>query len=123
MKGVPNIKGECKGKTMCLFQQPQFSLSDYATYINYFLENSNTIKFSMFCCAIQEYNTHPMYCTPLCILRKTYKVSFLEHTVVRNYIFSLIWRCYGLKRDIMDYWGTIIYYLLSYYILSKDKGL
>ena len=27
--------------------------------------------------------------------------------VARNYIFSLIWRCYGPKRDILDYWGTI----------------
>ena len=43
--------------------------------------------------------------------------------VARNYIFSLIWRCYGPKRDILDYWGTILYCLLSYYILSKDKGL
>ena len=41
----------------------------------------------------------------------------------RNYIFSLIWRCYGPKRDILDYWGTILYCLLSYYILLKDKGL
>ena len=43
--------------------------------------------------------------------------------VARNYIFSLIWRCYSPKRDILDYWGKIIYCLLSYYILSKDKGL
>ena len=43
--------------------------------------------------------------------------------VARNYIFSLIWRCYGLKRVILDYWGTNIFCLLSYYILSKDKGL
>ena len=43
--------------------------------------------------------------------------------VDRNYIFSLIWRCYGPKRDILDYWGTILYCFLSYYILSKDKGL
>ena len=43
--------------------------------------------------------------------------------VAINYIFSLIWRCNGPKRDILDYWGTILYCLLSYYILSKDKGL
>ena len=43
--------------------------------------------------------------------------------VARNYIFSLIWRCYGPKRDILDYWGTILYCLWSFYILSKDKGL
>ena len=41
--------------------------------------------------------------------------------VARNYIFSLIWRCYGPKRDILDYWETILYFLLSYYILSKIK--
>ena len=35
-------------------------------------------------------------------------------TVARNYIFSLIWRCYSPKRDVLDYWGTILYWLLSY---------
>ena len=40
-----------------------------------------------------------------------------------NYVFSLIWTCYGPKWDILDYWGTIIFCLLSYYILLKDKGL
>ena len=44
-------------------------------------------------------------------------------TVLRKYIFGLIWRCYGPKRGILDYWGTIIFCLLSYYILSKDIGL
>ena len=34
--------------------------------------------------------------------------------VARNYIFSLIWRCYSPKRDVLDYWGTILYCLLSY---------
>ena len=43
--------------------------------------------------------------------------------VARNYIFSLIWRCYGPKRYILDYWGTNIVCMLSYYILSKDKGI
>ena len=43
--------------------------------------------------------------------------------VAKNYIFSLIWRCYGPKRNILDYWGTIIFCSLSYYILSKYKGL
>ena len=43
--------------------------------------------------------------------------------VARDYIFCLIWRFYGPKRDILEYWGTIIYYLFSYYILLKDKGL
>ena len=47
----------------------------------------------------------------------------MRGSVARNYIFSIIWICYGPKRDILDYWGTILYYLLSYYILSKDKGL
>ena len=46
----------------------------------------------------------------------------MRGSVARNYIFSLIWRCYGPNRDILDYWGTILYCLLSYYILSKDKG-
>ena len=43
--------------------------------------------------------------------------------VAINYIFSLIWKCYGPKRDILDYWETNIVYILSYYILSKDKGI
>ena len=43
--------------------------------------------------------------------------------VAINYIFSLIWICYGPKQDIMDYCGTKIFCLLSYYILSKDTGL
>ena len=34
--------------------------------------------------------------------------------VGRNYISSLIWRCYSPKRDVLDYWGTILYCLLSY---------
>ena len=50
-------------------------------------------------------------------------VHFLGVIVVRNYIFSIIWTCYGPKWDILDYWGTILYCLLSYYILLKDKGL
>ena len=35
-------------------------------------------------------------------------------SVARNYIFSLIWRCYSPKQYILDYWGTILYCLLSY---------
>ena len=30
-------------------------------------------------------------------------------SVARNCIFSLIWRCKGPKRYILDYWGTIIF--------------
>ena len=30
--------------------------------------------------------------------------------VASNYIFSIIRRCYGPRQDILDYWGTIIYY-------------
>ena len=40
-----------------------------------------------------------------------------------NHVFGLIWRGYGPKRDIFDYWGSIIFFKLSYYILSKDKAL
>ena len=47
----------------------------------------------------------------------------MRASITINYIFSLIWRCYGPKQDILDYWGTIIYCLLSYYILLEDKGL
>ena len=47
----------------------------------------------------------------------------LHSEQARNYIFSLILRCYGPKRDILDNWGTIIFCLLSYYILLRDKGL
>ena len=51
------------------------------------------------------------------------QIKHKETNVTRNYILSFIWRCYGLKRYILEYWGTIIFCLLSYYILSKDKGL
>ena len=47
----------------------------------------------------------------------------MRGSVARKYIFGLIWRRYGPKRDILDYWGEIIVCLLSFYILSKDKGL
>ena len=30
-----------------------------------------------------------------------------EADVARNYIFSLMWRCYGPKQDFLDYWGII----------------
>ena len=39
----------------------------------------------------------------------------------RNYIFSLIWIYHGPKRYILDYWETVRFCLLSYYILSMDK--
>ena len=47
----------------------------------------------------------------------------MRGSVARNDISILIWRCYGPKQDILNYWGTLIFCLLSYYILSKDKGL
>ena len=43
--------------------------------------------------------------------------------IARNDIFSLKWIYYGPKGVILDYWGTLIFCLLSYYILSKNKGL
>ena len=39
--------------------------------------------------------------------------------VARNYVFSLIRRCYGPKQDILDYWGTILYFY--YPIVSYRK--
>ena len=55
--------------------------------------------------------------------RSTYKSGRWISIVARNCIFTLIWRCYGPKRDILEYWGTILYDLISYYVLSKYKGL
>ena len=46
-----------------------------------------------------------------------------DYIVARNYIFSIIWRCYGPKRDILYYLGKILYCLLSYYIVLKYKRL
>ena len=43
----------------------------------------------------------------------------MRGSVARNYIFSIIWRCYGPKRDILDYWGTNIF--LYYPIISYQK--
>ena len=34
----------------------------------------------------------------------------IRGSVARNYIFGLIWRRYGPKRVILDYWGTIIFF-------------
>ena len=44
-------------------------------------------------------------------------ILLMRGSVARNYIFSLIWRCYGPKRDILDYWGTniFVYYLIISY--------
>ena len=44
-------------------------------------------------------------------------------SVARNEIFSLNLIHYGPKRDILEYWGTFISRILSYYIPSMDKGL
>ena len=43
--------------------------------------------------------------------------------VARNDVFRTKWRYYGPKRDILDYLETLIFCLLSYYILSMDKYL
>ena len=37
----------------------------------------------------------------------------MRGSVARNYIFGLICRRYVLKRDILDYWGTIIFVYYS----------
>ena len=41
-------------------------------------------------------------------------------SVARNYIFSLILRCYGPKQDNLECWGTIIY-IIEYPIISYLK--
>ena len=46
-----------------------------------------------------------------------------EFGVAINYIFGTKWRYYGPKRDILDYWGTLIFCLLSRYTISTDKYL
>ena len=40
-----------------------------------------------------------------------------EVNVARNDIFILKWKYYGPKRDIWDYWETLAFCLLFYYIL------
>ena len=47
----------------------------------------------------------------------------MRGSVARNHIFSLKWIYYGPKMDILDYWGTLIYILIYFYILSMDKYL
>ena len=45
----------------------------------------------------------------------------LSVTVARNDIFSLKWRHYGPKGDILDYWGTLIFlFIIPLYTI---KGL
>ena len=41
-------------------------------------------------------------------------------SVVRNGIFSLKWRHYGLKGNILDYWGMLIFWFII--ILYHIKG-
>ena len=50
-------------------------------------------------------------------------LSFNEETnyVARNDIFSLQWISYVPTWVSLDNWGTLIFCLLSYYIISKDK--
>ena len=43
--------------------------------------------------------------------------------VAINEIFSNICIHYVPKGGVLDYWGTLKYCLLSYYILSKYRGL
>ena len=43
----------------------------------------------------------------------------LEYDVAINYIFSPIWRCYGPKQGIFDYWGKT--YFVYYPIISYQK--
>ena len=67
-------------------------------------------------------------CKYLCKLLRCWEITTPRRNgvvsiVAINYIPSLICRCYGPKRDILYYWGTIIYDWLYYYVLSKDKGL
>ena len=56
----------------------------------------------------------------------------MRGSVARNYIFGLIWRRYGPKRDILDYWGKsyfvcypIIYYqrIKVYRVEKMDMGI
>ena len=56
--------------------------------------------------------------TRLGVLTSSYKGKECG-SVARNYIFSLIWRCYGPKRDILDYWGKIRFF--NYPIISYRK--
>ena len=47
----------------------------------------------------------------------------IRGSVEKNDIFSLKWIYYGQKWGILDYRETLIFCLLSSYILSMDKGL
>ena len=43
--------------------------------------------------------------------------------VARNDVFRTKWRYYDPKRDILDYWETLIFRIISYYILSMNECL
>ena len=43
-----------------------------------------------------------------------------SYDVERNDIFGLKWIYYGPKRDILDYWETLIFCLLSHHILGRS---
>ena len=63
------------------------------------------------------------WCCFLVVSKSVHKGGRYPTSVARNDNISLNWRCYGPKQDIFDYWGTLIFGVLSYYILSMDKCL
>ena len=44
-------------------------------------------------------------------------INFYKVDVAINEILSIRWRYYGPEGDILDYWGTLIFCLLYYFIL------
>ena len=50
-------------------------------------------------------------------------ILMIRGSVTINDIFGFKWRYYCPKRDILDYWVTLIFCLLSYYVLLMDKVL
>ena len=108
----------------------------YKFWINDISESQDTFQVGIYqhnaCHIFQKLNKIHYFSIYLFIvgayskISKVYRMENItteEVIVAKNYIFGLIWRCNGPKRYILDYWGTIIYYRLSYFVLSKDKGL
>ena len=99
------------------------SLLAFTDFNQQFEIHTNASNFQLESVISQEVKTIYFYSREL-KNPKRYTVTeneLLSIIVERNDIFSLKWRYYGPKQDILEYWGTLIYFLLSYYILSMIK--
>ena len=70
--------------------------------------------------SVSAMNGDHFFCQKQLSLPSSDHEQFLHDVVARNYIFGLIWRCYGPIRDILDCWGTIfILFIILLYLIER----